>query len=168
VASEWKNAEGRDNDRLKAKARFLVADIEKADSDKVPKLWELGETLVTIEASDEEKFSIAKGHNKYYRSIQLYRYFPTLARAKAFRGTLEDALKASQKGIKPRRAPFVRLPEAAKRIEALVENLWWRSPNCDHERMSDFLSAIAAKYRRNCRHGGIESDDETPVGSGTV
>jgi hypothetical protein len=159
MASEWKSAEERENDRLKAKVRLLVADLEKADSAKIPKMWEMGETLVAIEGTDEEKFLVAKGSNNYYRSIRLFRYFPTLDHAKAFRGTLKRALEAAEKGIKSRGARAIRFPEAAKRVEALVGNLWSRMPNCDHEKMTEFLASLAAKsggsrMRGAARRGG--------------
>jgi hypothetical protein len=160
MTSAWKSGEDRLNDQLKAEIRILVGELEHADSAIIPRYWVLGCKLTEIEAEPDEKIELVGGSNYYYRSLRIFKYFPTLAKAKVYRGSLRQVLKEARKGIKGRGAVPIRYPAAAKQIRRLVENLWWRTPICDRDGLLELLELLADQLRRTQNHHSRGSHGE--------
>ncbi len=153
MVAGWKSDDDRAKGRLKSEIRTLVSELEHADSAKIRQLWRLGCKLSQIEAALDEKTALAGGSNYYYRSLRIFKHFRTLALAKAYRGSLRQALKEAQEGIQGRGAVAIRYPQAAKQLRRLAEDLWRRTPFCDRERLLDSMERLAGEFRRRlgCR-----------------
>jgi hypothetical protein len=110
-----------DNETLKAEIATLVAEIAKADSEHganvVPRYWELGQKLACVSGRLPQKYALAKGKSQYYRARRINRHFFSLARARAYKGSLSDLLISLKKGIKGRRAT----PANEKAAMALIK-----------------------------------------------
>ena len=93
-------------DKLMAEIEALAAALQAAVSDQVhflvPGYWRLGEMLEASSGALEEKYRIAKGRRAYYLAQRVHKYFPTLADAQAYDGSLRHLREITRKGIKGR------------------------------------------------------------------
>jgi len=110
------------NETLKAEIVALVAAIEAADLGHdallIPQYWELGRKLERFEGDLETKSALAKGQSRYYRARRIHRQFSTMAKARAFRGSLRDLLGVMKKGIKGRYPTPAKIKAARALIKA--------------------------------------------------
>jgi hypothetical protein len=158
MASEWKSEAERNNDKLKAEVRALAAELQGVDTARIPKLWLMGSILAKLDAALDGKIALANGSNNFYRSKRLFKYFPSLAAAKAFQGSLRRALKLAEKGIERREFTALRFDEAKKRIRRLLEYLWRRMPGCDQGQLPELLDDLKGQYDKLYRQV-----DQTPL-----
>ena len=85
----------------------LVAKIEndaRRQPSKVSAWWELGEALVSLDCLLPQKYRLAHGHSNYNQAYNIYYRFPSLDRARAYKGSLNSLLRSLRKGIKGREA----------------------------------------------------------------
>jgi len=96
-----------EKDEAVARIVALVAKIEndaRRQPSKVPAWWELGQALVNLDCLLPKKYHLAHGHSNYNQAYNIYYRFPSLDRAKAFKGSLNSLLRSLRKGIKGREA----------------------------------------------------------------
>jgi hypothetical protein len=108
-------------DKLRAEIEALAAALQAAVSDQVhflaPGYWRLGEMLAASSATLDVKYQIAKGERAYYLAQRVHKYFPTLADAEAYDGSLRHLRDITRKGIKGR-GPASAVDKA---LEALLD-----------------------------------------------
>ncbi len=108
------------NEKDEAIARIvrLVAKLEQnaaRQPSKVPAWWELGEALVSLDCLLQQKYRLAHGSSNYNQAFNIYCRFPSLDRARAYKGSLNSLLRSMRNGIKGRE-PATPIEKAARAL----------------------------------------------------